>query len=220
MGFPPALRSTRRPRASTTARPQPVRMGTVLGARAVSCHWTGTARNFTRRVAARDDAPMRALVPAFVALSLAACSSAVPPRRPPSSLAARAWAGREPPTTRRAWEAVSFALAQVGRRYCWGGVGPECFDCSGLVQRAWGMVGVRLPRTAGAMASALSEVPLEQVRAGDVLWWPGHVGIYAGNGWMVDALDTRHGVVRRPAAEPHRALRPWGTEGAADIALP
>jgi cell wall-associated NlpC family hydrolase len=68
------------------------------------------------------------------------------------------------------------------------------------------------------MASALSEVPLEEVRAGDVLWWPGHVGIYAGYGWMVDALDTRHGVVRRPAADPPRALRPSSEETSGDSA--
>jgi cell wall-associated NlpC family hydrolase len=167
-------------------------------------------KKFTSSDIARDDAPMRALLPAFVALplALAACSSTAPRARSASSLVVRAWAGSEPPTTRRAWAVVQFASAQVGRRYCWGGTGPECFDCSGLVQRAWGMVGVRLPRTAGAMASALSEVPLEEVRAGDVLWWPGHVGIYAGHGWMVDALDTRHGVVRRAAADPPRALRP------------
>jgi peptidoglycan DL-endopeptidase CwlO len=165
-------------------------------------------KKFTWSATARDDAPMRALVPAFVAVALAACSSAAPPSRSASSLVARAWSVSEPPSTRRAWAVVQFASAQVGRPYCWGGTGPECFDCSGLVQRAWGMAGVRLPRTAGAMASALSEVPLEEVRAGDVLWWPGHVGIYAGHGWMVDALDTRHGVVRRAATDPPRALRP------------
>ena len=111
--------------------------------------------------------------------------------------------------TARGSAVVEFASAQVGHRYCWGGTGPSCFDCSGLVQRAWVSVGVRLPRTAGAMASALYEVPLDRVRPGDVLWWPGHVGIYAGHGWMVDAEDTRHGVVfRRPSREPQRALRP------------
>jgi cell wall-associated NlpC family hydrolase len=65
-----------------------------------------------------------------------------------------------------------------------------------------------LPRTADAIASVLPEVPLDQVRAGDILWWPGHVGLYAGEGWVVEALDRRHGVVRRPATRPHRAFRP------------
>jgi cell wall-associated NlpC family hydrolase len=105
---------------------------------------------------------------------------------------------------------IDFASAQVGKRYCWGGTGPACFDCSGLVQRAWGIAGVRLPRTADAIASELPEVPIDAVRAGDILWWPGHVGLYAGGGWVVEALDRRHGVVRRPATRPHRAFRPSG----------
>jgi len=129
-----------------------------------------------------------------------------------SSLIDRAWAGREPPTTGLGAAVARFAAAQVGKRYCWGGVGPTCFDCSGLVQRAWRSAGVPVPRTADRIASSLSEVPLSEVRTGDILWWPGHVGIYEGNGWMVDALDTPHGVVRRPAVDPRRALRPSGGE--------
>ncbi len=92
--------------------------------------------------------------------------------------------------------------------YCWGGTGPSCFDCSGLVQQAWRSVGVWVPRTTGDIARELPEVSLEDVRAGDILWWPGHVGIYAGSGWVVDALDHTHGVVRRPAMTPYRAFRP------------
>jgi len=126
----------------------------------------------------------------------------------PSSLVARAWTGREPMPTPRSWAAVQFAFARIGMRYCWGGTGPSCYDCSGLVQQAWGSVGVRIPRTSEDIARALPEVPLEAVRAGDILWWPGHVGLYAGNGWVVDALDHRHGVVRRAAVDPYRAFRP------------
>jgi hypothetical protein len=58
------------------------------------------------------------------------------------------------------------------------------------------------------MASNVPEVPLDEVRAGDVLWWPGHVGIYAGGGRVIDAYDSRHGVVRRPVVNPRRAFRP------------
>jgi cell wall-associated NlpC family hydrolase len=130
-------------------------------------------------------------------------------RSPPSWLVMRAWAGREPLTTSRAWAAVIFAWQQVGKPYCWGGTGPGCFDCSGLVQSAWASVGVALPRTANAIASRLDEVPLQDVRSGDVLWWPGHVGLYAGYGWVIEALDARDGVVRRPAKKnPYRAFRP------------
>jgi cell wall-associated NlpC family hydrolase len=103
--------------------------------------------------------------------------------------------------------AIRFAEAQVGKRYCWGGTGPSCFDCSGLVQAAWRWAGVKLPRTSEAQGRALAEVPLEELRPGDILWWRGHVGLYVGGGEMIDAYHSRAGVVRRPAAVPERVLR-------------
>jgi cell wall-associated NlpC family hydrolase len=161
---------------------------------------------------------MRVLGAAFVAVALVACSPKAPQTLASSPLEVRAWG--EPPVTAKARAVVGFASAQVGRRYCWGGTGPTCFDCSGLVQRAWGSVGVQLPRTSGGIASELPVVPFDEVRAGDILWWPGHVGIYVGNGWMVDAPDARHGVVRRPAASPHRAFRPRSEAGGVDDLRP
>jgi cell wall-associated NlpC family hydrolase len=157
---------------------------------------------------------MRGFALMIAALTLSACSPTTSGGRSAFSLLGRARAGREPPTTGHGWAVVEYGSVQVGRAYCWGGTGPQCFDCSGLVQRAWRSVGVRIPRTADRIASDLPEVPLSEVRAGDILWWPGHVGIYAGNGWMIDALDTAHGVVRRPAPDPRRALRPPIEQGA------
>jgi cell wall-associated NlpC family hydrolase len=137
------------------------------------------------------------------------CASSHARVLPRHGLLARTRAGFEPPTTARASAAVSFAAAQIGKPYCWGGTGPACFDCSGLAQTAWGWAGVPVPRTTGRIAESLMEVDLAEVRAGDILWWPGHVGIYAGNGWMIDALDSHHGVVVRPASDPYRAFRPF-----------
>lgn len=104
--------------------------------------------------------------------------------------------------------AIAFAEAQVGKRYCWGGTGPDCFDCSGLVQAAWGWAGARLPRTTGQQARALQAVPIEEVQPGDILWWShGHVGLYVGYGTIIDAYHSRAGVVRRRAPRPERVLR-------------
>jgi cell wall-associated NlpC family hydrolase len=127
------------------------------------------------------------------------------PQRSAATYWAPAWpeAQGNPRTT----AAIGFAQAQVGKRYCWGGTGPDCFDCSGLVQSAWRWGGVKLPRTAGAQARALIEVPREQMRPGDILWWPTHVGLYVGGGEMIDAYHSRAGVVRRRAAIPARVLR-------------
>ncbi len=103
---------------------------------------------------------------------------------------------------------LAYATAQVGRPYCWGGTGPGCFDCSGLTQKAWRQVGVELPRTADDIARRLPAVPLTAARPGDILWWPGHVALYAGNGWSVEALDHKSGVVMRRAPKPHAVFRP------------
>ncbi len=154
-----------------------------------------------------------ALALALALAVLTGCASAG--RRARSDiLAARAAYGSEPPATAQGWAVVEFARAQVGKRYCWGGAGPTCFDCSGLVTRAWGTAGVRLPHSSEAIASAsafpLDEVALDEVRAGDILWWPGHVAIYAGDGFAIEALDSRDGVVRRAARDPRRAFRPAG----------
>jgi cell wall-associated NlpC family hydrolase len=111
------------------------------------------------------------------------------------------------PPEPRAHAAIAFAEAQVGKPYCWGGSGPRCFDCSGLVQSAWRSAAVRLPRTSTAQGRALDDVPLASIRPGDILWWPHHVGLYVGNGEMIDAYHTRAGVVRRRAVVPARVLR-------------
>jgi cell wall-associated NlpC family hydrolase len=122
----------------------------------------------------------------------------------------REGAARVPIAAERARAVVAFADAQVGKSYCWGGVGPSCFDCSGLVRGAWRSVGVELPHSSSAIASELAEVPRDEARPGDVLWWPGHVAIYAGDGWAIEALDSRSGVVRRVAKQPRRVYRPGG----------
>jgi len=154
---------------------------------------------------------VRAMLALAVAVGLVGCGSSAP-KEPPAT--AYVWSGDDPPATLPGRFVVEFAAHQVGRKYCWGGTGPDCFDCSGLVQRAWGTVGVRLPRTADAIAAELPGVPVRLARAGDILWWPGHVGLYAGGGWMIDAYDHRHGVVLRRVRSPHAAFRPQ-----ADLAL-
>lgn len=136
-----------------------------------------------------------------VAAFLAGCAD--PARSPRAYLASSASEVSDP----RSAAAIGFAEAQVGKRYCWGGTGPDCFDCSGLVQSAWRSGGVKLPRTSGAQGRALFEVPTDQVMPGDILWWPTHVGLYVGGGEMIDAYHSRAGVVRRRATQPVRVLR-------------
>lgn len=67
--------------------------------------------------------------------------------------------------------AVAAALTQVGTSYAWGGEAPGGFDCSGLVQWAYGRAGVSLPRTSRAQATVGTAVSVTQLRAGDLLFY-------------------------------------------------
>lgn len=104
--------------------------------------------------------------------------------------------------------AVAFAQSRIGTPYCWGGTGPGCFDCSGLTHAAWLAAGKAIPRTSSAQLTHLTPVPLGAVQPGDILWRPGHVGIYAGQGWVIAATHTGDVVRYQPAANFVRAVRP------------
>ncbi|BFV56486.1 NlpC/P60 family protein [Kitasatospora sp. CMC57] len=89
--------------------------------------------------------------------------------------------------------AVSFALAQLGRPYLWGGEGPDAFDCSGLTSRAWAAAGTAIPRTSEEQWARLPRVPLAELVPGDlVIYFAGasHVAMYVGHGLMVHAPHT------------------------------
>lgn len=95
--------------------------------------------------------------------------------------------------------AVAYARAQLGKPYLWGGNGPAAFDCSGLVQQAWKHAGVSIPRTADEMWHQLPRVSLSALRVGDIVAfgyngaYADHVGIYAGNGQLIDTSSHRAG---------------------------
>ena len=70
------------------------------------------------------------------------------------------------------------ALDMLGLPYIWGGKGWVGVDCSGLVQSALAAIGVDAPRDADQQENALGKaVEFAERRAGDLLFWPGHVGI-------------------------------------------
>lgn len=98
--------------------------------------------------------------------------------------------------------AVAYAKAQVGRPYRFATAGPETFDCSGLVMRAWQAAGVQLPRVTWDQINVGQRVTREQLEAGDLVFTNngGHVMLYAGDGQVVNAGHT--GVAVRLQALP------------------
>ena len=88
--------------------------------------------------------------------------------------------------------AVAAALSRRGLPYVWGDVGPRSFDCSGLMLWAWEQAGITIPRTSSGQSN-LPEVPLDQLLPGDLVTYyvpVSHVGMYIGNGLVVEASTT------------------------------
>ena len=93
--------------------------------------------------------------------------------------------------------AVAYAMAQVGKAYVWGAAGPSAFDCSGLTMAAWSQAGVSLPHSAAAQYNTGRHVSESELAPGDlVFYYSGisHVGMYIGNGKIVNALNPGSGV--------------------------
>jgi hypothetical protein len=86
----------------------------------------------------------------------------------------------------RVGRAIKFAMAQLGEPYLWGGTGPDRWDCSGLMLRAFQAAGIRLPRVSRDQARAGVGVPgLGAALPGDMVFYGSpvhHVGMYLGRG--------------------------------------
>jgi cell wall-associated NlpC family hydrolase len=116
--------------------------------------------------------------------------------------------------------AISFAQAQLGKPYLFGGTGPDAFDCSGLVMMAYRAAGVYIPRTSQEQWLWGPQVPASSAEPGDLVFFvgadgtptaPGHVGLVIGNGMMIEAYATGYPI--RIAAygnrDPIGFTRPW-----------
>ena len=100
--------------------------------------------------------------------------------------------------TQRIELVVRYALAQKGDDYRFGASGPYAFDCSGLVMMAYRKIGIYLPHYSGAMLSRGWRVSKANLRRGDIIWpHRGHVQLYLGNGYVVEASSSRDAIVVR-----------------------
>jgi cell wall-associated NlpC family hydrolase len=86
--------------------------------------------------------------------------------------------------------ALRVALGQRGKPYRYGSTGPSSFDCSGLVNYAFRAVGKPVPRTSSQLRHATQPVSRAAAQPGDLVFSPGHVGIYVSPGVMLDAPNS------------------------------
>ncbi len=89
-----------------------------------------------------------------------------------------------------------YAVQFVGRPYKWGGDSlTEGCDCSGFIKGVFESFGIELPHFSGALQHAGNPVEYEDAQMGDLICYDGHVGIYLGNDKMVNAFDSKHGII-------------------------
>ncbi|MEU8685912.1 C40 family peptidase, partial [Streptomyces sp. NPDC048611] len=92
---------------------------------------------------------------------------------------------------------------QLGKAYVLGSSGPSSYDCSGLTQAAFSQIGIDLPRVSQDQSTQGTQVGLDNLQVGDILYWGSagsayHVGVYIGDGKFIGAQNSSTGIVERP----------------------
>ncbi|WP_370099354.1 C40 family peptidase [Streptacidiphilus sp. MAP12-20] len=112
--------------------------------------------------------------------------------------AAAASAAASTPTPGDTSGVLTFARAQLGLPYVWGGAGPDTYDCSGLTMRAWQRAGVSLPHFAADQYAESQPLTYRQLQPGDLVFWSHdgrpsgiyHVALYTGSDTIIEAPRT------------------------------
>lgn len=102
---------------------------------------------------------------------------------------------------------ISTAYSKIGCGYVYGASGPNNYDCSGLVQACYAAAGIYVPHSSGSLAGYCNK-PASQAEPGDIVWTPGHVGIYIGGGTTIEAMNPSVGVTYGRLSSFQRAGSP------------
>ncbi|MGH3432105.1 MAG: C40 family peptidase [Thermocrispum sp.] len=103
------------------------------------------------------------------------------------------------PPSQKSAKAIEFAMAERGKPYVWGATGPDSYDCSGLMLRAFGSAGITLPRVSRDQYKAGAMLPIDKAKPGDLVFWAydesnpatiHHVAMYLGDGEIVEAQQS------------------------------
>ncbi|MEU4254502.1 C40 family peptidase [Amycolatopsis sp. NPDC026612] len=121
------------------------------------------------------------------------------------------------PPSQAAAQAISFALGEQGKPYVWGATGPDSYDCSGLMLRAYESAGIILPRISEDQYHAGAWLPVREAQPGDLLFLATdpsdptsihHVMMYLGDNKIVEAQQTGVPVHTRAFSFDERELVP------------
>ncbi|GLY68219.1 C40 family peptidase [Amycolatopsis taiwanensis] len=121
------------------------------------------------------------------------------------------------PPNQAAAAAIKFALGELGKPYVWGATGPDAYDCSGLMLRAYQAAGMSLDRVSEDQYKDGAMLPVRDAQPGDLLFWgydpanPAtihHVAMYLGDGKIVEAQQTGVPVHVRTVSFTEKELLP------------
>lgn len=90
---------------------------------------------------------------------------------------------------------VEYAKKYLGHKYVYGTAGPDTFDCSGFTSYVYKHFGYSLSRTSGGQRSNGKEVKKANLKAGDLVCFSGHVGIYIGGNNFIHAANPKKGII-------------------------
>lgn len=119
----------------------------------------------------------------------------------------------------RAAIAVAYAKSKLGDNYVYAASGPSEFDCSGLTMAAWAAAGSSLPHNAAEQMSVTTSISASQAQPGDLIFffdgpgYVGHVGMYIGNGMLIDAPHTGAWVREISLNDIGMQIAGWGRVG-------
>jgi len=105
------------------------------------------------------------------------------------------YAGVALPTSVNGPAVAAYAQQFTGVPYVWGGNTTAGWDCSGFTSFVYAKFGISMPRTDSGQRAAFQGKRVSNPEPGDLMWNPGHVGIYIGNGMMVHAANPGQGTL-------------------------
>lgn len=191
---PPTVTTTSRPPAPTTTRPP--------------------APTSTRPPTSNPTTPTSTTTTPTSTTTTPTTTSTTPPPAPPPTSTTPPPPPPPPPPAGGTAAVLAYAQAQLGKPYVWGAAGPDAFDCSGLTLMAWQQAGVYLSHYTGAQWAETQRVALADLAPGDLVFFGAsgessyHVGLYVGDGQMIEAPHT--GAVVRYASIYRSDLLPYG----------